>query len=214
MTTKVNASTIFGILSRDAEVVALDVEEVMIVRARSMPADDPFDILGVPPSFDLAREAIEKAAMSRVLLTHPDTAGLSNGQHDDEEAAVAAARIHAARDVLLHEESRADALLLRLGGPSREADRSLPAGFLMEILEVRESLEAAVARKDQDAIATWKRWGMAQRADLAKQTSALFARAIEAPSSLQHIRPVLNRWRYIERLIDQLDESSRNEGRD
>lgn len=163
--------------------------------------DDPFDTLGLPATFVLDASRVERAALAKLAQLHPDVSDASAL----EEMEIAAARMNAARDVLLFSLSRAEALLKRLGGPAKEADKSLPPGFLMEIMEIREQVEAAVASGDGASRATWTSWAMDQRAQMEATAAALFAKAPDNASVLREIRVHLNRWRYIERMIEQLD---------
>ncbi len=160
-------------------------------------APDPFDLLGLPPTFDLDRAAIDRAYLSRAAAVHPDLAA------GDPEAPRRSALLNRARSILSDPESRAAALLARLGGPSKESDRSLPDGFLAEILEVREEIEAAARSTDHAARARWEAWADERRAAHIAEISRLFA-APDAPP-LRAIRMELNAWRYVERLIEQLD---------
>lgn len=165
--------------------------------------DDPFDTLGLPATFSLEASRIERAALAKLAQLHPDVVGGSDAASDEIE--VQAARINAARDVLVFSLSRAEALLKRLGGPSKEADKSLPPGFLMEIMSVREQVEEAIAGNDTSARATWTTWAMEQRKAMESRAVELFAKAQTDAAALREVRTHLNQWRYIERMIEQLD---------
>ena len=163
--------------------------------------DDPFAALGLPRRFDLDAAAMNRAYLARSAALHPDMAG------DSPEAARAAAALNNAKRVLDHAESRADALLILLGGPSRGDHKDLPPGFLIEIMEMREAVESAIASGDSAERAKWGAWATGRRAGYIAEVSARFAALGPAPSNaaLAEMRTVLNAWRYIERLIEQLD---------
>lgn len=165
-------------------------------------ASDPFDLLGVPARFDLSSAALQRAWLARTAALHPDRVG------GDAEAAGALARLNRAKVILENPEERANALLARLGGPAKEADKSLPDGFLVEILETREEIEAAVASGDAAEREKWNDWAERERERYTREVGELFARAGEPakPDVLKEIRVTLNAWRYIERLIEQLHE--------
>lgn len=165
---------------------------------------DPFELLGLPPRFDLDVAALQRAYLIRSAAAHPDLA-------EDLAAAADSAALNRARQQLEDPESRADALLARLGGPSREADRSLPDGFLMEIMEVREQLESALAARDPVAVARWHDWATAERVRHIAEVGARFAALSNPPdpASLRQIRQSLNAWRYIERMLEQLAAAER-----
>src|SRR5262249_24085423 len=103
---------------------------------------DAFDILGIVPRFDLAPGEVQRAYLARASAAHPDRAGRGGGDGGGE-AEEGASALNGARADLEDPERRAAVLLKRLGGPAKEQDRSLPDGFLMEMMEVREAMEAA-----------------------------------------------------------------------
>ncbi|CAG0955213.1 hypothetical protein PHYC_00425 [Phycisphaerales bacterium] len=155
---------------------------------------DPFAVLGLSPGFDLDRQAIERAYLRKAAALHPDAAGEASSEQ--------AADLNRARAALADSERRAEALLRRLGGPEKERDKSLPTGFLMEIMEVREQVEAALAEADEPGRAHWRAWALDQRSEYERRISELFR---AGPPPLTEIRKTLNAWRYVERLLEQLD---------
>lgn len=121
------------------------------------------------------------------------------------------AALNQARRILSDPERRADALLMRLGGPPKERERGLPDGFLVEFMEVREAVESAIGATDEGersaARRKWESWGEERRRRAIEEVASVFER-LEGPPSpepLRQIRIRLNAWRYIERLLEQLD---------
>ena len=159
---------------------------------------NPFQALGLPLRFDLEPAAIQRAYLARVAAIHPDLA---------EQDAAAAAELNLARETLNSPEARADLLLRLRGGPGKEEDKSLPPGFLVEIMETREAAEAALASNDPGERARWTRWAREQRAEYVRAVGKLFESLGTEPTAaaLKQIRTTLNAWRYIERLLEQLD---------
>lgn len=106
-------------------------------------------------------------------------------------------------------ESRANVLLGLLGGPTKEEDRSLPPGFLMEMMESRERLESARGSGDEAEMARWTAWAEGQRVGHIAAVKALFAEVEGAggagEAKRKAIRMRLNAWRYIERMLEQVD---------
>ena len=98
---------------------------------------DPFELLGLERRFDIDRRALQAAYLKRSAQLHPDRFPEAA---DQAEAAGRAARLNTARDMLADDERRADVLLRLLGGPAREEDKSLPDGFLMDIMEARQEI--------------------------------------------------------------------------
>lgn len=189
---------------------------------------DAFDVMGLPPRFDLAPAVLQAAYLALSAKVHPDAAGAPAQSAGDPETEGKAAELNAAKRTLENPETRADLLLRRLGGPTKEQDKSLPQSFLMEMLETREEIEAAVASKDPAAIERWQDWAAERRRAHIAAVKALFEDLLKQPettgggtaqasppalappanaAALKAIRAELNMWRYIERLIEQLDES-------
>jgi len=164
---------------------------------------DPFELLGLPGVFSLAPDAIHAAHLSRAAAVHPDIAG---GEISADEAANQAAALNRAKDQLLDAETRANVLLEMLGGPTKEQDKTLPPDFLMEMMETREEIESVIALKDRAAIARWNAWAHERRDELTREVGEMFARLSASPAhaELREIRVRLNVWRYIERLVEQL----------
>lgn len=165
------------------------------------PVFDPFAALGLPRRFDLDEAAVTRAWLQRSMVAHPDRA--NGSENAGEKMAIA----NLAREVLRDPERRANALLQALGGPSREQDRSLPAGFLQQTLEMREAIEESLASGDASERERIEQWAHEQRAQYVQRVGAMFAALGDAPGAadLADIRRELNAWRYIERLIEQLD---------
>lgn len=165
--------------------------------------DDPFALLGLPRRYDLDKHSLDRAYLARSAALHPDLAGDADPDTLDHAAA-----LNRARETLQDPERRAIALWKLLGGGSTSTDdKALPPGFLMQVMEWREELEAAYARRDAASLAEFERLAEQRRAEHQRAIAALFAQAQTAPASaalLQKIKLELNAWRYTERLLEQL----------
>ncbi len=175
---------------------------------------DPFALLGLERRFDLSPAQVQRAYLQHVARLHPDINGTDEASEDAELAGPAPtpARLHEAKALLEHDESRANVLLLLLDGATKEQDKSLPESFLMEIMEVREQVESALATGDAVAREHWRGWALEQRAVYVLRLTPQFAAlSREVLGTVQHTvlakqaRRELNAWRYVERLIEQLD---------
>ncbi|MGD9790726.1 MAG: iron-sulfur cluster co-chaperone HscB C-terminal domain-containing protein [Phycisphaerales bacterium] len=155
---------------------------------------DPFATLGLPRRFDLAEADIARAHLRAIALAHPDVAGADSEQ--------LAAELNAARDQIANPESRAESLLMLMGGPAKGDDKGLPPAFLIEVMEIRESIEADLADDAVAARAKWGAWATTRRHEHAARVAEFFAKS---PPDLAGVRKELNAWRYIERLLEQLD---------
>ena len=161
-------------------------------------APDPFATLGLPVSFALSRQQVESAYLSRIAAAHPD-------HGNDADSPADAAALNDARRALLDDETRANLVLASRGGPSASDDDALPDGFLMEIMETRMEIESALASGDDAERARWSAWAVEQRGVYARGVGDGLDAASGDRAALGEIRRTLNAWRYIERLIEQLD---------
>lgn len=161
------------------------------------PALDPFALLGLPRRFELDHAALQRAWLERAAKLHPDRADAP------DDAARLSADLNEAKAVLQDPERRANALVSLLGGPTKEMDKSLPEGFLMEMLEVREAMQAEIEAEGEDARARWESWAASRRGEIISRVGELFARGCDA-ATLRAVRTELNAWRYIERMIEQV----------
>ncbi len=162
--------------------------------------DDPFDVLGLPATFDIDRTQLERAYLAKAALAHPDTVGTD----------ASAAQINQAKRILEDPERRANALLARLGGPTKEQNRDLPPGFLMELMGVREEMEEIAQSQDAQALAEFRLMAESRRSGHIDRISA-FVRGLDStptPESLAQIRVELNAWRYAERMIEQIQPNA------
>ncbi len=177
---------------------------------------DPFNILGLPRRFDLNADELQAKFIQASSHHHPD-------RHTDSvaqaEAAEKSAEINQAYAVLSDPESRADALLTLLGGPAKEDDKSLPPALLMEMMEVREELEQAIADNNKIELERLRGWASDQRHTHLTKIAELFD--TPAPGSspgsspggdaniidesvARAIRLELNTLRYIQRMLEQM----------
>ncbi len=160
---------------------------------------NPFQALGLPVAYDIDRDRVERAYRTKLSQAHPDAGG---GDQPTDPAT-----LNEARAAILDDEQRAIRLLAVLGGPDASACRDLPDGFLMDMMMTRQEIEAAIDSGGDEERAQWEEWGIAQRRAYRDQVSEMFKSLGSDPDmdELRTIRVLLNAWRYIERLIEQLD---------
>jgi molecular chaperone HscB len=167
---------------------------------------DPFTLLGLPRSFDIDPGVLQAAYLRRAAALHPDRLTDPLAQtHAQREAAA----LNDARAALADDEQRANVLLALLGGPAKDQDKSLPEGFLIEMMEVREAMDAALATGDAAERDRLDRWAREHRQAHVENVRAGFAGlgAAPAPGQLAALRRELNAWRYIERMLQQLRDA-------
>ena len=162
--------------------------------------NNPFDLLGLEMRFQVDRAEIEAAYRRRLATAHPDAGGDGS---DEAHAAL----LNASKETLLDDEQRAVTLLRLLGGPDAKQCPDLPEGFLMEVMELRSEIEDELATLGDEARERREDWAIEQRRLYRDRAGSLFDSLSPTPSEsqLREIRVELNAWRYIERLIEQLD---------
>ncbi len=164
---------------------------------------DPFKTLEVPTTFDLEDAELHMKFIQASSLHHPD-------RHTDPvkqaEAAEKSAAINQAYAILSDPERRADALLQQLGGPAKEDDKSLPPALLMEMMEVRETLEEAIADNNKMELEKLRGWAHDQKHTHLTKIAQLFDKAgdVLSEADAKAIRLELNALRYIQRMLEQM----------
>ena len=91
-----------------------------------------------------------------------------------------------------------------LGGPSAEQDQRLPDGFLMEMLQLREKIDAEIEAEGTAATDRWRSWADSERERAYSEIAPVLDAASASGDERSAVRMVLNRVRYLERLREQL----------
>ena len=138
--------------------------------------DDPFRILGLPRRFDLTPAEVATAHLRAVSRLHPDRATDSVQREQFVREAAAAG---AAKQRLMNETLRAAELRELLGARHFLAAPLAPA-FLMETLELRESIEEACAAPGDARCAELRAQVESLRATELSGIAAAFAEALRA----------------------------------
>jgi len=169
-----------------------------------------FELLGLPIAYNLEPAVVNRAFLRRSAQLHPDRTLAAAENLDDST------ELSAAKACLLDDEQRAIAVIAAWGGPGASENKSLPPGLLAEMLEVRETMEVEIggnAGDAEEARARWRAWAGARRQEYKSSIGALL-NSYEAgsdPQLLAGARVQLNAWRYIERMLEQLDPMYRLE---
>jgi molecular chaperone HscB len=150
-----------------------------------------FERLGLPGRFSIDAAALETAYLQRSRAVHPDFHAQS-GDIARQASEAAAAALNDAYATLADPFRRADYLLNILGGPSAAECKALSPQFLAEMMDLRETLDAArgtpgladVVRDIDSRIA-------ATDADIAAGFAALET-APDPAAARQRIRTLLN----------------------
>ena len=169
---------------------------------------DYFALLGVPRRFHLDPERLRGRYLALNRHAHPDF----HAQDDPavrELALSVSSAVNDAYRTLRDPISRAEYLLTLLGGAPSAEDKSIPHGFLAEMVELQEQLHDAKAQNDRQ---TMQRMAAALTGRLDQglaRLEELFAgfedrvgcEAIRR-SELDRIRKQLNAISYIRRLLN------------
>ena len=165
----------------------------------------PFEIFGIPPTFDVDLTALEQRYRDLSRAVHPDRFTQS-GARERRASLSKALDVNAAWRALRDPITRADALLAtggwadptRDGGPAVEPKAS-PA-LLMEVLELREELADARASRDRAKVAALAAAVREREAGVLASLSAGFRGEAEASS----VRALVAELRYVRRFLDEV----------
>ncbi|WP_432799422.1 Fe-S protein assembly co-chaperone HscB [Poriferisphaera sp. WC338] len=165
---------------------------------------DPYSVLGIAKQFNINQNELQRKFIALSAENHPDK---FIDPIEQIEAAERSAAINTAYHALKDPEERANILLTVLGGPSKEADNSLPPTLLMEMMEIREEMEEAIAAKNESTLNKLRQWANEERDEYLSLIGPLFAKASNNrldDATAKQIRLHLNGLRYIERMIEQM----------
>ncbi len=164
---------------------------------------DPFEALGIAPTFDLDMQALRAAWMRRALVAHPDASFGSSPEDTNADAS----RLNDAYQILRQPLLRAEALLIRLGALA-EHEAALPSVTLLEVMELRE--RADDAQGDPLRLHELRNEVVHERTAALARISAAFAKHPDAlvamtPHLAHEIRVQMNVTRAFDRVLEQLD---------
>ena len=143
--------------------------------------------------------------MRLLAVAHPDRAGVSVGA--TANAARMSASINDAYCSIATPINRAETLL-RLEVVHPAAQPALSPAFLVEMMELREALDDAIASANSAQVIAIEETARARREALISALAAQLDRAVEEPSPSRLVlfeaaRRTLNELRYIERVLER-----------
>ena len=162
---------------------------------------DPFATLGAPRRFDLDLGALEKTHRELSRALHPDK--FAQASASERRAALEkAAAVNEAWRTLRDPIARAEALFRANGIAVGEDKEPKPSGaFLMDVLEQREALAEARAKKDMGAV---RRIGDAMRARKAQAEKKL-SDGFASDADKATLLPLLGELRFYRRFLEEVD---------
>lgn len=165
-------------------------------------SNDPFELFEIDKRFEIDTEQLRKRFLSASAQSHPDR---FTDPLDQAEAVERMSRLTDAFRVLTDPESRAHALL-RMSGLEAEGDKNkLPPELLMEVMEVREELEAATEASNRAELDRLRSWASERRGQHLAKLAALFDQTLDA-SKAEQVRLELNALRYMQRMLEQMPD--------
>jgi len=157
-----------------------------------------FECLGLPRRFAIDLAAMEREYLSRSRELHPDFHQL--GADSERRASLElSSALNEAYGVLRDSFKRADYLLMLQGGPSAAELKGMPPAFLMEMLEIREEIEALRSSPCDARLAELGEQLTARRDAVMAEVGPLFDN-----NELRTIRERLNAVKYLNGLIRDL----------
>lgn len=165
---------------------------------------DPFETLGVDARFDLDLGALERRHRDLSKALHPDRY-VGAPAAERRLALSRAIDVNEAFRALRDPLRRAEALLRRAGvAVGEEAERAVPQGLLMEMMEAREELSEASRAKDAARIRALGGQMEARRDQLLARLGQTIDAAQGDASRSRSALPLLSELRYIRRFLDEV----------
>lgn len=167
--------------------------------------EDPFDTLGIAPTFDLDLVQVEKRVRDLSRVLHPDR-HVASSPAERRMALGRAVEVNAAFRLVRDPIARAEALLRRHGVAVGET-AAPPANpeFLLEMMELREALAEAKVGGDAARIDR-----LTERVSAKQEAAFGKLRAGFANADVEKLVPLLGELRYYRRFLDEvsaLDEA-------
>ena len=172
------------------------------------PEGDHFVVLRLERRYDLTRAAVDERQRELSRLVHPDRYATASAP-ERRSSLLWATAVNDAAKVLRDPVRRAEYLLKLTGldvGDEQGGQRQLDPGFLMEMLELREELQAARGRRDDARVAALAADVKRRREALLGVVGAGFASLGEAaaPAALAALGRHLGVMRYYDRFLDEV----------
>jgi molecular chaperone HscB len=160
-----------------------------------------FELFGLTPAFALELEALEKSYRDIQSRVHPDRFAHA-GDAERRASLQWTTRVNEAYRTLKDPVQRGKHLLELKGvDVAFETNTQMPSDFLMQQLELREALEAAVEREDAAAL---ERLRVRLRSDK-KDLESEIAEAIDAHRDYPAAAGLVRKLMFLDRLDAEID---------
>lgn len=172
---------------------------------------DHFEPLGLPRRFSVDLAALEREYLARSRQVHPDFHHLGSGAEQQASLEQSAA-LNEAYLAIKDPFRRAEYLLSLLGGPSAREEKALDQAFMLDMLDLRERIEAAKAAADRAAIAALEAELIGLRDGKMRAIAGQFDRYdgltpdhVDRPGILLDIRRGLNAVKTVQSLLRDVE---------
>ena len=166
---------------------------------------NPFQLLGIEPSFAIDLKAAEEHHLNLSRALHPDRHATAP-RAERRETLNRAIAVNEAWRRIKNPISRAEALLELAGIPAGEERRhGEDPEFLMEVMERREALAEAIANRDLDRMSKLSQTVAADKQAVEARLGELFERLLSDRSEADEAALVsgLGRLRFFQRFLDE-----------
>jgi len=162
-----------------------------------------FELFGLPPAFALNKEALEKAYREIQSQVHPDRFAHA-GDAERRASMQWTTRVNEAYRVLKSPVQRARHILELHGvDVAFETNTQMPTDFLLQQLELREELEAALQKKDGSLLDALKKSLREQKQLLESE----IGNAIDQRQNYEEAAGPVRKLMFLDRLDAEIDEA-------
>jgi len=160
-----------------------------------------FDLFGLAPAYALETDALERSYREIQSRVHPDRFAHA-GDAERRASLQWTTRVNEAYRILKDPVQRARHLLELQGvDVAFETNTAMPADFLMQQMELRESLEEATAKKDSSRLDLLRKNLGKSRLSLQQQ----IAEAIDAKKDYRGAADLVRKLQFLDKLDDEID---------
>jgi len=169
--------------------------------ARASTSSSHFELFGLAPAFAIDQERLEQAYREIQSRVHPDRFAHA-GDAERRASLQWTTRVNEAYRTLKSPVQRASHLLALQGvDVAFETNTAMPQQFLMQQMELREALEAAVARKDPQELMKLQK-GLASDQESLEQA---LARRIDGDKDYAGAAGLVRELQFLEKLEAEID---------
>jgi molecular chaperone HscB len=171
--------------------------------ARVLTSSSYFELFGLPARYSLDKESLEKAYRDIQSRVHPDRFAHA-GDAERRASLQWTTRVNEAYRTLKDPVQRGKHLLELQGvDVAFETNTQMPTDFLLQQLEVREELEAAVQKKDPSTLDGLRKQLVGQKHVLESQ----IGEAIDAEKDYAGAAELVRKLMFLDRLDTEIDSA-------